>query len=245
MSLTVQFATAAAFFARAAAANSSACPGFEPVADLDLARYAGKWFEITRDKENRYQHLQSCNHVDYSHETGEREELGLTTHNYMFNSGWSTSTGVAYPSENGLKLEIDQIPDIAQRGPKPNYFIMATDYDSYSLSFSCPRFRMFTKDFLWVYSRDRTLSKEKMDEVRHIIAKALPGYDFDNVVHYTYQGKDCKYHEKYPELYQTQPRALPDASDELSYEWSSSLAQGSSTISTAAAFMFSYLVFFS
>ena len=156
MSLFVRFATSAAIFA-GVAAGSSMCPGFEPVADLDLAKYAGKWFEVTRDKENRYQHLHSCVHVEYDHE-GDESELGLTSHNYKYNSGWSSSTGVAYPSENGLKLEIDQIPDIAQRGPKPNYFILATDYESYSVSFSCPRFKMFTKDFLWVYSRKLTLS---------------------------------------------------------------------------------------
>ena len=55
---------------------------------------------------------------------------------------------------------------------------------------------MFTKDFLWVQSRTRTLSNEVLEKIRQKIAEALPDYNFDNLVHYTYQGKDCKYDQR-------------------------------------------------
>ena len=89
--------------------------------------------------------------------------------------------------------------------------MLATDYDNYSVSISRPRFSAFTKDFLWVQSRTPTLKKEIFDTVRGIIAEALPDYDFDNVVHFTYQGEDCRYEERHaaPTQHKVGFRTLP------------------------------------
>ena len=84
-----------------------------------------------------------------------------------------------------------------------------------------------------------------MNEIKNLIAAVLPDYDFDNVVHYTYQGKDCKYHEKYPALFSTKPRALADENNERAYDWSSLFNQASVNISTTATLLISYLVLLS
>ena len=66
MNLNLNLATTAAAFLAANAVGSGACPGFEPVADLDLDRYSGTWYEVTRDKDNKYETNQNCVLVDYS-----------------------------------------------------------------------------------------------------------------------------------------------------------------------------------
>ena len=67
MSLKLQIASAVSLLVGIASSKDD----IEPVADLDLARYAGTWYEVTRDKDNKYEINQSCNLIDYSYFDGE------------------------------------------------------------------------------------------------------------------------------------------------------------------------------
>ena len=67
MSLKLQIASAVSLLVGIAASKDD----IETVADLDLARYAGTWYEVTRDKDNKYEINQSCNLIDYSLFEGE------------------------------------------------------------------------------------------------------------------------------------------------------------------------------
>ena len=87
------------------------CPDMSPVADLDLKSYTGTWYEITRDKDNPFERLASCVVVDYLYDEGD-SQIVVMNYGYQFNTGWSQNEGRAEPIGNGLKLKLEQIPDI-------------------------------------------------------------------------------------------------------------------------------------
>lgn len=59
--------------------------------------------------------------------------------------------------------------------PTPNYIIVDTDYDSYSLVYSCSNFRAY----LWYLSRTATVTQEWRDAMHTRTALMLPNFNFE------------------------------------------------------------------
>ena len=74
-----------------------------------------------------------------------------------------------------------------------NYNIVATDYDSYTVVYTCFGFVEFYYDVVWIMTREATPSEEKFQEIKDELKEALPFYDFDKDFHKTFQGGDCDY----------------------------------------------------
>lgn len=74
-----------------------------------------------------------------------------------------------------------------------NYKIVATDYDSYTIVYSCFGFVEFHYDIVWIMTREAEPSEEKFLEIKSALTEALPFYDFDKDFHKTFQGGDCNY----------------------------------------------------
>ena len=62
------------------------CPSFSPMADFDLSRYTGTWYEIVRDRATPFELLASCVVADYT----PRDDGGISVTNagYRYSSGW-------------------------------------------------------------------------------------------------------------------------------------------------------------
>ena len=76
----------------------------------------------------------------------------------------------------------------------PNYFVLDTDYDSYSVVYSCSNISDFiTFDLLWILAREEVIAQEKLDAIKAVIREELPGYDFEKNAKYTVQGDSCDY----------------------------------------------------
>ena len=168
------------------------CPEFEPMTGVDLKRYAGRWYEIVRDRATPFELLMSCVTADYSIE--DDGTLGVTNSGYRNNNGWSSSNGIASPAGDGLKVSFEGMPEI---GDEPNYFVLDTDYETYSVVYSCGNFAgLFTFDMLWVLARDPELTQEKMLVIKEGIYAKLPGYPFARNAKYTKQGDQCSYEDQ-------------------------------------------------
>lgn len=47
-----------------------------------------------------------------------------------------------------------------------NYDIIATDYENYSLVYSCQKFAyLFKIEYAWFFSRDKNLDEKKVEEI--------------------------------------------------------------------------------
>ena len=61
------------------------------------------------------------------------------------------SQGTAVPAGDGLAVSFEGMPELDN---DPNYFVLDTDYDNYSIVYSCGNFAgLFTFDMLWILAR--------------------------------------------------------------------------------------------
>ena len=75
--------------------------------------------------------------------------------------------------------------------PEPNYIVIDTDYETYSLVYSCHSGS--TAD-LWVLSRSPVMDDDLYSSLLDRAADLLPQFDFDTLNHHrTAQGEQCSY----------------------------------------------------
>ena len=66
-------------------------------------------------------------------------------------------------------------------GDEPNYLVLDTDYDTYSIVYNCSQVsRMFTFDLLWVLAREKTLDQDTLESIKETIKEKLPEYDLES-----------------------------------------------------------------
>jgi lipocalin len=77
---------------------------------------------------------------------------------------------------------------------RPNYHIIDTDYDNYSIVYDCQRSLYYGKnEYLYILSRNQEIDEGLKDELITKIRDAVPTYNFDYNFVYTTQGKMCRY----------------------------------------------------
>lgn len=77
--------------------------------------------------------------------------------------------------------------------PAGDYRVLNTDYENYSVIYSCMNLLNVAKiENVWILSRDTELSAKLMNEARDIIRERVPWYSLENL-RTTNQGGKCKY----------------------------------------------------
>ncbi|XP_055335556.1 apolipoprotein D-like isoform X2 [Paramacrobiotus metropolitanus] len=160
------------------------CPTVDTVADFDINRYLGKWFEI-----EAYFHFfelgLTCITADYSLSSVSSVQSGLESRPMIVvrNSGWNwiygnevVTLGEAYapdPIHDPGKMKI-RFPNVTA-GFVPvmdtDYWILDTDYTSYAVVWSCTSMDIFGASFmnaqsLWVLSRTPELSPDRLQRIK-------------------------------------------------------------------------------
>ena len=77
---------------------------------------------------------------------------------------------------------------------EPNYQVVDTDYDNYSIVYSCDEDDM---QYLWILSRTPTISQELSDEILGKAFSALPNYTTTNLIMDDQSVDKCGYSEAY------------------------------------------------
>ena len=181
------------------------CPEFSAMADFDLEGYTGAWYEIVRDRATPFEFLAGCVVADYGlSEDGESVSVRNSAHKY--HQGWSFVEGEATPAgipgTGSLAVHFDGMPQVDEEA---NYTVLDTDYETYSIVYSCGTFyNLLTFDMLWVLAREPYLDAETMDRIEEVIATKLPSYNFERNAHYTRQGGDCAYEDRFDADYYLQ-----------------------------------------
>mmetsp|Transcript_17068 Transcript_17068/g.12134 ORF Transcript_17068/g.12134 Transcript_17068/m.12134 type:complete len:83 (+) Transcript_17068:359-607(+) len=75
----------------------------------------------------------------------------------------------------------------------PNYTVIDTDYDNYSLVYTCNWF--LQKEVLYILSRNPTPSDEEYEFYVDLAASALPKFKFDSLADKDVQGETCSYRD--------------------------------------------------
>jgi len=154
------FATFCVWRVDSLAFNFGACPAIRGMPNFEPAKYLGPWYEYANTFEI-YQIGQSCVRATYTDEGP--TQVGV------FNEGINTITGnyanikgnarITNPSDTRaeLKVAFDIVP-FGQDGNEPNYFVVDTDYTSYSLVYNCSPKLFLKKESLWLLTRQQTPS---------------------------------------------------------------------------------------
>ncbi|XP_055057671.2 apolipoprotein Da, duplicate 2 [Misgurnus anguillicaudatus] len=145
----------------AQAISSGKCPQPSVQQDFDPTRYMGRWYEIMKIP-NSFQ-LGECCQATYALSNGivlvRNDEL-LANGTVSFIEGTATITDPSEPA----KLQVSFF-----EGAASPYWVLATDYDKYTLVYSCTQFGVVRVEFSWIMSRDRTLPKETVSELLDIL----------------------------------------------------------------------------
>ncbi|XP_051985278.1 apolipoprotein D-like [Xyrauchen texanus] len=130
-------------------------------ANFDPTRYVGRWYEIQK-LPAPYQ-LGECTQATYTLSDG----IVLVLNEELLADGTINSiegTAQIVDASEPAKLEV-----LFPGSPPAPYWVLATDYDNYSLVYGCADFGVFHLDFAWILSRSRTLPKETISELQGIL----------------------------------------------------------------------------
>eukprot|EP00347_Sterkiella_histriomuscorum_P020537 403337426 len=160
------------------------CPTLKLQDNFDATKYIGVWYEQSRDKAIPFEHF-DCNQALYG-----LIQTGLSVHNTEFNNQTGMiQSAIGTASCNGAQCQVQFNP----KAPAGDYRVLSTDYDNYSIVYSCVDIFGFSKvQFIWLLTRTPELSQEVLQNAKQIIKTEVPDYTFDNF-HVTKQGEGCQY----------------------------------------------------
>ena len=165
------------------------CDTVEPLATpFDAEAYMGTWYDIQHSTGAAFQpDYFDCTLAKYSDlnlEAGTFTVSNTSTVKFFPRAG-VTGTATVAGQPNGQAI----VSFFGQKFDQPNYKVLDTDYETYSLVYSCEENDMA---FLWILSRTPTLEKSVFDRLNAEAATLLPNYDFSKAV-LSKQGDKCKY----------------------------------------------------
>ena len=168
-----------ALTASAAPRLGQGCPkDYKPMASFDVDRYTGLWYEVVRDKYTIFELFQGCDLAEYT----KNDDTSITVHNsgYRFIQGWSDVKAKAVPADTGdASLVVSFNGEFPDASGKPNYTVLDTDYETYSIVYACGGFyNLASFDFLWVLAREPELDEATMLKITEKIEEVLPEYGF-------------------------------------------------------------------
>ncbi|KAK5860211.1 hypothetical protein PBY51_021704 [Eleginops maclovinus] len=140
------------------------CPKAAVQENFDTARYLGKWFDIQRLPHN-FQKGECCTATYSLQSPG---VVGVLNSELLSDGTISSISGSATakdPSEPA-KLQVS----FFENAPPAPYWVLSTDYENYSLVYSCTDLGVLHVDFAWILSRQPTLSEETLGEVHNILS---------------------------------------------------------------------------
>ncbi|KAK5889287.1 hypothetical protein CesoFtcFv8_015303 [Champsocephalus esox] len=140
------------------------CPQTGVQEDFDTARYLGKWFDIQR-LPNTFQKGECCTATYSLQSPG---VVGVLNSELLSDGTISSINGSATakdPSEPA-KLQVS----FFEYAPPAPYWVLSTDYENYSLVYSCTDLGVLHFDFAWILSREPTLSEETLGELQGILS---------------------------------------------------------------------------
>lgn len=130
------------------------CPRPAKVQNFDLNRYLGIWYENYRDSSIPFE-SGDCVMAQYSL----REDGKVKVVNSGVHDGERTKReGEAYCTDNEGQCYVRFSP----KAPYGDYEVIDTDYENYSIVYSCQDYLMFHVKYGWVLSRDTEFDGEKL-----------------------------------------------------------------------------------
>ncbi|CAL4150676.1 unnamed protein product [Meganyctiphanes norvegica] len=140
----------------------AACPRVQLMANFNTQKFLGVWYEI-QAQPSEYQNIKACLKSNYA-----RNGNTVVVSSQGLNSIGRPTTASSRMSvtRNPARMMTNFIP-----GFSPPYEVLDTDYSSYACVHSCLSFGPITNDFVFVYSRKRTLSPAAVNHCKSLFSR--------------------------------------------------------------------------
>ncbi|CAG7838145.1 unnamed protein product [Allacma fusca] len=142
------------------------CPDFPVVGHFAANKYLGKWYEIEKYF-TIFELGGTCITATYT-DLGNGTIGVFNAMTEMLSRKRRTISGTAVlddPSDGQAKLSVT-FPSIPFSGKAP-YWVLDTDYDNYSVVWSCNNLALFNFQIVWFLSRSRNPTEEVRKKVYH------------------------------------------------------------------------------
>ncbi|XP_071800106.1 apolipoprotein D-like [Asterias amurensis] len=130
------------------------CPTVEVKNDFNTTAYFGRWFEILRFENTRFEEGSRCIHAEYS--AGDDGQVKVV------NSAIDEATGEPNSVEGYAYAPNPEVPaklkvQFGESFFAGNYWVLDTDYETFSMVHSCTGLFFFNFQINWLLSPTQTL----------------------------------------------------------------------------------------
>jgi len=140
------------------------CPEVQTKADFDLSKYLGRWYEI--EKYPNWFEKGSCNGADYKLKSDGM--VAVNNSEVLDNGKLNFAIGEARQNPSSDVLSHLQVR-FSRWQPWGQYLVLDTDYDSFTVVYSCTNLLVARMEFLWIMSRQRTLSAVNHENIYKLL----------------------------------------------------------------------------
>ena len=114
---------------------------------------------------------------------------GLLVDNTQYNpTSGKVEEAFANATCNGASCKVK----FNEYAPLGDYRVLETDYENYSVVYSCTNLAFVKFEYVWLLTRNAVLSDDLKTRAQNLVKERIPSYDF-NDIHVTKQLGDCKY----------------------------------------------------
>lgn len=182
----IVFATLALVGLVNAGITTGSCPSPALQQNFDASKYLGLWFEQARDAGMPWE-SNDCQQARYSLNA----DGTVKVHNSQYNPTKDViEEAFATATFNGAQGKVS----FFAYAPPGDYRVLATDYSTYALVYSCDTYLIAKTEYIWVLTRDEKPSEAVIYNALLTLKEKVPDYD-QTQIRRTLHGElyKCKY----------------------------------------------------
>jgi apolipoprotein D and lipocalin family protein len=165
--------------------------------NFERSKYVGRWFEQSKSADFPLEWGQICGTEDYFKRSDGNIQIHYRAYanNFMHWPKLDTASPLSCNYETGECYQDVKHDPPQPEGKTPNYLLVDTDYESYSIVYSCFQITSGRKyELLWMMNRTPDISDEDFAKIgERAVERGVPKEVVDEQRRVK-QGGDCKYH---------------------------------------------------